>query len=678
MKRVLIGVIAFVVVLVAAVVILPFVIPPETIKERIIAEAREATGRELRIDGAFELDLGLTTSVRMEGISFQNAAWGSRPELAKIASLSVTVEILPLLSGRVVIPRLAIGGADILLETNDKGLPNWAFQESESADGEADGGGDSGGGVLPQLGELALENITVVYKDGVSGEQQQVALTKLGLIGEGADGPLKLELDARWNEEPITGAGTLPNLATLASGGAPIPMKLALRAFALAIGVDGTVTPASAGPSFDLALTVKGKNLAGLRPLAGDALPKAGPLDLSTGIKGGPDALTLKGLKLVFGKTDLAGDLTVSTKGARPRLDGTLTSKRIDLNELMPPEAKGGAGGKGATATEKKARVFSEEPLPLDGLKAADAKLELTIGELITPSLPLKDVKVSLSLEGGKLKVAPFSTKVADSDLAGAVLLDGAAATPTLDLKLNSKALDLGKLLTQADVTDMLQGTASLDVALTGRGGSVAAIMASLSGHSRLLMGEGRAKTEAFDVLVGGLSQVMGSLFSKKSKWTVVECIASDFEIKDGLATSKVNAINTEHVLVIGEGEVDLGKEALKMKLTPKPKSATLNVSVPIKVGGTFLEPSFAPDELATARRLGGLLGAAVFPPAALIALGDLGDSDNPCLKEIGEGGQAQPETSSGGPADAVKDITKDPAKALEGVGSGIKKLFGK
>ena len=114
------------------------------------------------------------------------------------------------------------------------------------------------------------------------------------------------------------------------------------------------------------------------------------------------------------------------------------------------------------------------------------------------------------------------------------------------------------------------------------------------------------------------------------------------------------------------------------MKVSPQSKSATLNVAVPIKIGGTFAEPTFRPDELATARRLGGLLGATLFPPAALLALGDLGtDDDHPCLKLAKGGGAKKPaaKTAEQPATGTAEGAVKAPLDALK---KGLGSLFGK
>ena len=131
---------------------------------------------------------------------------------------------------------------------------------------------------------------------------------------------------------------------------------------------------------------------------------------------------------------------------------------------------------------------------------------------------------------------------------------------------------------------------------------------------------------------------------------------------------------------------MDLGKETLAMKISPQSKSATLNVAVPIKIGGTFAEPTFRSDELATARRLGGLLGAVLFPPVALLALGDMGSGDdNPCLK-IAQGGTGGGTGGGGKPAvqaeqPAAKSVTESAAETVKAPLDSLKKgpdsLFG-
>lgn len=693
MKRILIGLAVLVLVLIVVVVALPFLIPTETYKQQITQAVKDATGRDLTIDGNFDLQFGLTTSVSAEGIRFANAEWGEAPALAEIGKFAVDVELLPLLGGEVSVPRLELADATIALETNAEGRNNWEF--AAPADGtapsEGDTGGGDGGGIAAHVGDLSIDNVTLSMTDARSGERIDAALVRARVAAESADDPMVIEVEGNWGDDPLIVEGQVGSIAA-ATGGGPFPVDIKADAFGIQVALNGGIADPQAPSGLDLALSVNARNLSGLKAFAGDGLPTAGPLELTAKIVGAPDALDVNDIKFNFGNTDLAGDVALRMAGGRPSVTAKLASDKVDLVELQPAggaeAASGGGGGGGGTADTGK--VFPSDPLPLDGLSAADADIDLTIAELVTPTLTVRDTVVKVALKDGRLQVEPLTATVADSKIDGMVSLARQADAAALDVKLKSESLDLGKLITEAGVTDLLEGSASLDVDLQGSGASVAAIMGSLNGHSRVLMNEGRARTEAFDLLVGGLSSVMGSVFGSKSEWTVVECMASDFKIENGVAKSQIMLINTEYTIVSGEGDVNLGEEALNLVVSPQPKSATLNVSLPVKIGGTFVAPSFTPDEVAAARKLGGLLGATIFPPAAIVGLAEMGNEDNPCLKLAkGEGGGAQAPAPS--PTDVLKspvdssniggaaeNLKKDAEKAVDGITKGLKGILGR
>lgn len=692
MKRILIGIAVLVLVLIVVVVALPFLIPTETYKQQITQAVKDATGRELTIDGEFNLQFGLTTSVSAEGIRFANAEWGEAPALAEIGTLAVDVELLPLLSGDVSVPRLELADATIALETDAQGRNNWDFTGAADSTAPSDrDGGESGGGapIIPHLADVSIDNVTLSMTDARSGERIDAELVRARVASESADDPMVIEVEGNWGDDPLIVEGQVGSI-TAATGGGPFPVDIKADAFGIQVALNGGIADPQAARGLDLALAVNARNLSGLKAFAGDGLPTAGPLALTATISGAPDALDVNDIDFGFGNTDLAGDVALRMAGGRPSVTAKLASNRVDLVELQPAGGaeETSAGGGAADTGPDTGKVFPSDPLPLEGLSAADADIDLTIGELVTPTLTVRDAVVKVALKDGRLQVAPLTAMVADSKVDGAISLARQADAAALDVKLTSESLDLGKLITEAGVTDLLEGSASLDVDLQGSGNSVAAIMASLNGHSRVLMNEGRARTEAFDLLVGGLSSVMGSVFGSKSEWTVVECMASDFRIENGVAKSQVMLINTEYTIVSGEGDVNLGAEALNLVISPQPKSATLNVSVPVKVGGTFVDPSFTPDELAAARKIGGLLGATIFPPAAVVGLAEMGNEDNPCLKLArGEGGGAQapaptdtvkPPADASGVSGAAENLKQDAERAVDGITRGLRGILGR
>src|SRR5579863_1809873 len=116
------------VLIVAGVVIVVATFDPNSYKPRIIAAVKQATGRDLVLQGQIHLGLSLQPTLTVQGVSLSNPPGFSRPELATLQELDLKLALLPLLSRRVEIDRLVLIKPDILLEMNAQGQPNWTFK----------------------------------------------------------------------------------------------------------------------------------------------------------------------------------------------------------------------------------------------------------------------------------------------------------------------------------------------------------------------------------------------------------------------------------------------------------------------------------------------------------------------------------------------------------------------
>ncbi len=581
--------------------------------------------------------------------------------------------------------RNRLRGARVLLERNEAGQPNWEFaapdgEESEAEEGPAPRQDPAGEEVnIPVIQEVVVEDVRLTFRDAATGQEIDLALDSVRLTGDGPDSPLQLDLAGSYNELPFRAAGELGAPSTLA-GNSPYPLNVRAEALGLTVGVDGSIAQPAAAAGLNLRLTVNGENLSGLAAVAGDGLPSGGPLSLATVLRGDPSRIELADLEFGFGPTELSGGLQVSLAGVRPKLTGNLVSPRIDLAALAPAsDGSAGATGAEAPATaaetpegESGRRVLPDTPLPLEGLRAADVDLAVEVAELVTPSLTVDDVTLGLRLDNGVLTVDPFAATAANSPVTGRIGLDASGEVAALDVDLTGPALDLGALVLQFSGQDIIRGSAALDVSLQGKGTSVAGIAGSLNGHSRLVMEEGQARTESFDLIIGGLTGVVSSVFSEQDEFTVVNCLAANLQFENGTAAT-LALIDTDLIVVTGEGSMNLADESLNLQVTPESKSPTLSLAVPINVGGTFADPSFQPDALSTARKVGGIVGAvlgtAVFPPAALLALSDLGAADNSCVREEVEGGATGEQAPANlAPVESLEDAVKSLGEGLRGL----------
>ena len=665
---------ALVFAMVAAVAAVVLTVDPNDYKAEIARRVRSATGRELEIAGDISWRLGMAPAFAVADIRFANAPWGTRAAMVEAERFEIELALLPLLSGDVRVENLIIVGADVLAETDAAGQPNWSFGPAKSAPAAA---GDSAV-ALPSIGNLEIRDAHFTYRDGRTGEAMVVAVRRALARATAAGDRLQLEIDGSWNKIAFAADGEIGALRVLAGGDAPFPLSLTVASLGINARVAGTIGAPLAASGLDLKLDIEAADLAGLASAFGVSASAAGPVKILGTLRGGPAKFELQDIAVVVGQSDLAGTLSLDLGARAPRIEAAITSRRLDLSELPLPI--------GVDATPREApppgeRVFSDQPLPFDALRAINGKIDVDVAELITPSLTLNDVHVSALLDNGALALEPYRARLAGGRLEGAVSIDARPAKPVVNFTAVAQDLDVAVLLREFADTDVLEGRAGFDLSISGRGASVAEIMGSLGGHSRLLMGAGRARTEGLDLVVGGLSQAIGGLFSQQGDWTAVNCVASDFTINSGLAISQVMLIDTANVTVVGEGEIDLGSEALALKFSPRPKYTTFSVSVPVWLRGTLAQPTFSLDETAVARRLGGLLGAIVFPPALLLGLGDLSSEDNPCLKIAAAGEVAvQPAEAAVQPADAANPIERagDGVRdAVEGVARGLRNLLG-
>ena len=138
-------------------------------KPRVAQAVKDATGRELKLDGDISLKMGLIPSLVVARVSFQNAPWGSRPELATVKRVEVQVALVPLIGRKIEVKRLILEEPDILIETDRSGKSNLAFETAEKTPAAQPIEGGVNPGAKPaalMFHDIRIENGSVSYRDG--------------------------------------------------------------------------------------------------------------------------------------------------------------------------------------------------------------------------------------------------------------------------------------------------------------------------------------------------------------------------------------------------------------------------------------------------------------------------------------------------------------------------------
>ena len=120
------------------------------------------------------------------------------------------MELLPLLSHKIKVDRIILDGADILLETDNKGKGNWVFETRQRASTGTTTTAPGAGGEatsLPEIDSVQIRNSTVTYHDGVAGTTRSFKIDKLD--ADSNNGSLSIDLAALIGQAPLNVQGSV-------------------------------------------------------------------------------------------------------------------------------------------------------------------------------------------------------------------------------------------------------------------------------------------------------------------------------------------------------------------------------------------------------------------------------------------------------------------------------------
>lgn len=679
LKWILTGAVALVAAIVAAGYAVLASFESEDLRAVIESEAKSATGRSLTIGGPMDLDVSFTPTIAIENVTFGNAPWGVWPEIFSIRRLEVQVALLPLLSGEVEVRRLLAIEPVILLETNAEGQGNWVLEGGETeADETEPSEADVAG--IPAFHRIEIQGGRAIFRDGESGEEILVNIGSLEGWADTPASPSNVALNGSYNGVEISASGTLGSRDELLTGGR-LPLDLELVLGSTSLELSGEIAELAAGRGVALDIDMRGRSVADLGPLVGEELPPLGPYTLAGRLSDTENGLKLAGLALTLGNSDLAGNAALDLSGARPAITATMDATALELQDLIGRESEAAAGsGQASEQGATPQRVFSDEPLPLDALQAFDARIKLSADQArLEEKTMVSDLEIDAELKAGRLTVHGFNAGFSGGTVAGTFTLDTVAAGPPLSLELTAKGFDYGHFLQGRDITDGVDGKLDGDIKLDAAGTSLHGWAQSANGSVSLVGGTGRVRSDLLQA--GGVGLIdMVSGWREGDNDLKLNCVVMRLPVENGVMEAEAVLIDTAAVTVGVTGDVNLGEEALDLKVTPQAKrSSLMSLAVPVRLGGTLSDPEVVPDPVGTAFGAAKIAGLFINPLAAgalIIMESELSDQ-NPCVAAIEGKATSRDAPPSAAPKTQGQPSEKSVLEDLEeGVSRGLKDLF--
>jgi AsmA protein len=615
LKKLLIGLAAVVVLVIAVAIAVPFFVSVDSIRDKVVASVKSSTGRDLKIDGPVKFSVLPTLGLELTKVSFSNAAGASAPQMMTLAKLEVALKLFPLISGDLEIDRFVLNDPVIALEVDKQGRPNWQFAEAQAAAAprQPAQGNAKVGSALSQLrlDDVRLVNGKLSYLDQRTGQKQELSDVNLKVSLPGLDNPFAAEGAVTWRGKQVKTTVNVASLRALMDGKtSDVAVKVASEP--ISFDYKGKVT--NANPlKVDGPIDLKVPSVRGLAAWTGNPLQMPGDKTFQAmEIKG---TLAMAGSKIGFTGAELSfdaikakGDLAFDGSGAKPYLQGKLDLDKLDVNPYLPPEAPAGAkpaGGAGGAAAAKSSG-WSDDPIDVAPLRIANADFALTVGSILMRKIQVGPSALGLQLKDGRLTADLSKLTLYQGSGQGKFVVDGSGSVPGVDINFKLANLQAEPLLKDAAGFDRMTGTGAFDVAVAGRGHSQREIVGTLNGKGGMNFANGTIK----GVNLGTIAKAAKGLTSGNpvsiaqslegavagavggSQQTEFSSLTSTYAITNGILKNQDLDLKSPVVHATGAGTADMPHRTVDYKLIVTADSTNL----PVLVTGPWDNLSYKPD----------------------------------------------------------------------------------
>jgi len=291
-------------------------------------------------------------------------------------------------------------------------------------------------------------------------------------------------------------------------------------------------------------------------------------------------------LAATSGQSDVRGTVSVDSSGTRPKLAIELNSKLMHLADLGPR-----AAGRAAVTDTAAPLLLSDAKLSRDMVRRGDATVSFSAQQVDVGRMPLQQLKARATMRDGVLTVTSLVADLYQGKLSGRLKLDATPEVPVAVAELNIVDLQIGLVNHKDTRPPPFEGPLKIRISITGRGSSVHEVAASANGTVWALLQHGEMR-DSFAELTGIDLRGLGLLLTKNKKDTAVRCAAAKFTARDGVLTAEELVVDTEGVLISGDGQIHLDSEALELTLIGHPKSLRLfELHSPVLLRGTLAHP---------------------------------------------------------------------------------------
>ncbi len=647
---------ALVLVLVAAVILLPRFYDPNAHKPQIESLISEQIGRPVSLQGPIEWKVFPWLALSFHDVKVANEKGFRGDHLAQVDTLSARLKVLPLLKKQIRVGTVAIEGADINLQVAANGRSNWQGIVDTLASGAEDTPGDSTETPVDlKISGIQIKDSRIHFRDKAAAMQAELGDVNLktGRIETGTpleaelsatldlpDNGLHGELKSQMEWQNLLGSGpltaqlkktTLSGQLQTDSGSVPFSLDLTkpgqldidsetldfpeVRIQLANAEINSSVKGSWGGAgNYQGSLTADPFNLRQfLSQLGGTPLKFASPkamesfsLNSSWRLRG--NRLQLPDIQARLDDTAISGTLDLQDM---EKLKGrfTLSLDAITADDYLPAET--------ATASESS----SGSNAPVGTLDFGHLTGTVNLKKLQLTGAKFNNTQLKVVTNGGRLHITPMKAGFYQGLLNTQVLVDANAPRNKVKLETRARDIHVGPLMKDVAGEQWLTGLGQLEVDVALDDPFAEAPLKTTHGRASYQLSDGelygldvmatvkQALNAVQQLRQGGekKTQDVSKKASGTDKKTEFASIRFLGDINQGILTSRELSVVTPFLEVGGSVAIDLDAMTINGTIEPMltaipedwldPKyKQLLNLPIPVRLSGSLTEPSVSID----------------------------------------------------------------------------------
>ena len=560
-KYLVIAIAILVVLFVAGAVVLVATVDPNDHKDTIVAAVKDATGRELKLEGDIGFSFFPRLGVNLGQAELSNAAGFGKQPFASIDRVGVSVDLLSLLKAQVKADTIELKGLRVNLQKNKNGKTNWDDLSKSSGKSSTSSGGGADIGL--EVAGIRITDSQVVYDDQQAGNKITLNPIELrtGSIGSGKPSNISAKLGLAQTNPKMTADITLDSKAKL---------NISTEIYELS----------------DLTLNIDAKGA----DLPNEQIELSVNTNIDAHLK--KESLKMAPINIQVGELKLDGDLNVQSF-SKPKISFSLHSDEVDLDRILPTTESSSEETQTTTSSDDKIE------LPTDTLRSLDLDGSLNVGTFRASGLTMTDMAATIRGKGGVINLNPLTMNLYEGSYTGSAGLNVTGNTPSYTASSDLKNLAIDGLLADLaeDGKSVIRGKSELAFTVTTSGNRVSTLKKRLNGTANFKAVDGALQSKK---LASNVEKVIAFLKGREPKPAgeelVFESFAGTASIQNGVAKNNDLKLVTPIIYANGKGDIDIGASKMDYVLAVGLSEDPGKAAIPITIKGAFEDPKFGVD----------------------------------------------------------------------------------